>query len=264
MKGGQTPIHFMRWAPSDYVNDPWVKLAVSRNDTGALAVYHLFLNHSFMEGGTLPADPELLAGVLGLSAPTVRKALAYWSAPERGLVLIKDGRAWNPRVRRDVAAELRFRRHQQEVGKKGGRPPAKGKPKARVFDPETPPSPSPSPAPLPAPAPTPAPAAGGVGNSNGPVRPPAAGSPWTIPHDPTNPTQLAIVRRCQDLAAKAAALDLRTATAEDLRDVFTAVSGTPKGTTLDSLLKASPEWLAETLRSCDRFEEDLTGGPPNQ
>jgi hypothetical protein len=111
---------------------------------------------------------------------------------------------------------------------------------------------------------TPQPGGSGAGGTlipgrNGPARPPAS-SNGVIPHDPNDPVQAQIIARCKDLAAKVAALEMRCATGQDVEDVFVAVSGTPQEKTLDSMLKASPEWLAETLRSCDRFEEDLVGG----
>lgn len=120
MRGGERPIHFMPWAPVDYVEDLWVKLALSRDDHAAVTFYHLFLNHSFIQGGSLPADPDLLAASLGMKAPFVRSALAYWSAPECGLIVVRDGRAMNPRVAHDVEAALASRRGQEVLGRQGG------------------------------------------------------------------------------------------------------------------------------------------------
>lgn len=245
MKGGQTPIHFMRWSPADYVNDPWVKLAASRNDTGALAVYHLFLMHSFMEGGRLPSDPELLASVLGLDAKTVTKALAFWSAPKCGLILIKDGRACNPRVLRDVAQELRFRRKQALLGKEGGE--AKARSRQALGKPKGSPSP-PSPS-------------GKRAARTSADPPPAAGAPW-VDHDPGNDLEARLVKRCEELAERVAFQSGGGPNGdEDRLDVLSAVTTTPKGKSLTTLRGASRAWLEQSLRACDDFERDL-GEPP--
>lgn len=145
----------MRWASSDYVNDPWVKLAAARGDAEALAFYPLFLFHSQIQGGYLPSDPERLAAALGVPLAWVEKALPYWSSPDCGLVRLKGAQAWNPRVLREVKEELAFRAAQSEHGKKGGLAHGKGRPKASP----NPPAPAPFPAPAPVPAPAPAPAA---------------------------------------------------------------------------------------------------------
>lgn len=277
MKGGKTPIHFMRWACSDFVNDPWVKLALSRADTDAVTFYFLFLNHSFMEGGYLPADAKLLGGVLTLPAKVVEKALAYWTAKACGLIRIKGDRAWNPRVLRDVSKELAFRRKQATEGKKGGRP-KKGSGKGSVSEPESPPSPSPSPAPSPSPSPSPSPAPAprpspGKGAKREPS--PANGSPlaaagdcgdW-MDHDHGNLDECALVRRCQQLADMVTAddpeIDQRTARL----DVFAAVTATTgrngqPSKSLTTLRDAPPAWVQQSLRACDDFERDHTPADP--
>lgn len=144
------PIHIMRWAPADYVNDPSVKLALAQRDFVSSTFYPLFLFHAFIQGGELPAEPVALAAIVGMRPVDVRRALAFWI--EQGKIREADGRLYHERVRRDIAAELEFRAGQSEKGKLGGRP-AKGKPfytgNPVVFDRQSPP------APLPAPAPTP-------------------------------------------------------------------------------------------------------------
>lgn len=162
MKGGRTPIHIMRFAPSDYVNDPAVKLALKRGDLEAAAFYPMFLFHSFIQGGSLPANVEALAAVVGMSEGQVERAVAFWKA--QGKLVEADGLLFQKRVMREIRKELSYRKGQQELGRFGGRPPKlsysndkKGhpleNPKGSVFGPESPPAPAPSPAPLPAPAP---------------------------------------------------------------------------------------------------------------
>jgi hypothetical protein len=153
MKGGHAPIQIMRWAPADYVTDPWVRLAISRGQLDSVTFYHLFLNYSYLEGGSLPADPELLSAAIGLPLAVVRKALPFWTAKKCSLIVIRDGRAYNPRVERDVAKELEFRAEQGRRGRMGGTVSAS----KRSLDhrlttaqpplnrPSSPPSPSPAP-----------------------------------------------------------------------------------------------------------------------
>lgn len=153
----RAPIHIMRFAPSDYVNDPVVKLALARRDLAASAFYPLFLFHSHMEGGSLPAALALLAAAVGMKEGDVRKAVAFWV--EHGKLVERDGRLYNRRVAEEVAKELEFRAEQSDYGKLGGRPRKDAQPmnkeKATLSDPESPPAPSPAPAPVPAPAPAP-------------------------------------------------------------------------------------------------------------
>lgn len=137
MKGGKTPVHIMRVAPADYVNDPWVKLALKRGQYDLLTFFHLFLYHCHIQGGSLPAQEEQLAAVLGLKESVVRRGISYWSAPECGLVVVRSGLAWNPRVARDVAKAIEFIDGQSEHGRHGGRGNKKGYPKATLSDDES-------------------------------------------------------------------------------------------------------------------------------
>lgn len=146
------PIHIMRWAPADYVNDPAVKLALAKRDYVASTFYPLFLFHAYIQGGHLTADPEALGAILGMKPADVCRALEFWTA--QGKVREREGRLYHERVLRDIAAEMAFREEQAEKGKLGGRPRlAKAEPlpsgKPMVLDRQSPP--------LPLPAPTPAP-----------------------------------------------------------------------------------------------------------
>ena len=147
------PIHIMRWAPADYVNDPAVKLALAKRDFVASTFYPLFLFHAFIQGGELPADPVELGAILGMRPVDVRRALAFWTT--LGKLKARDGRLYHERVVRDVAEELAFREEQRtranmrwhSEGNAGRQSP-----------------PAPSPAPVPAPAPSPDARAGGIAN----------------------------------------------------------------------------------------------------
>jgi hypothetical protein len=150
LKGGQRPIHIQRWAPSDFVNDPAVRLALSEGNYRALAFYVLVLNHSFMEGGDLPSNVPALAAVIGMPRKDVEEALPYWI--EQNKLQIEETCLFNPRVRAEVFSELAYRKKQQRAGVRGGRPKgslrvAKGKPKGSLLENQTPPAPSSAPAP---------------------------------------------------------------------------------------------------------------------
>jgi len=156
MKGGKTPIHLMRWAPADYVNDPAVKLALAKRDFVASTFYPLFLFHAFIQGGDLPADPVELGAIVGMRPADVTKAVNYWHG--QGKLQQRDGRIFHERVVRDVADEIAFRAEQAERGRLGGRPKkASGSEseKPLVVESKSPPAPAPLPAPAPAPAPSP-------------------------------------------------------------------------------------------------------------
>jgi hypothetical protein len=157
------PIHLMRWAPADYVNDPAVKLALAQRDFVSCTFYPLFLFHAHIQGGELPADPEELGAILGMRPADVRRALAYWL--ERGKLKERDGRLYHERVVRDIENERVFREEQSKRGIAGGLIAGRGRPKkeqaARQVAPMHsigPPLPSPTPLPEPRPAPTPGPA----------------------------------------------------------------------------------------------------------
>lgn len=154
MKGGHTPIHIMRFAPADYVNDPFVRRLYQRRDYRTAAFYPAFLFWSHMEGGDLPADPGDLGALLLMPVGEVVRSLAV--CKEAGKIREEGGRLYHKRVKAEVDAELAYRRSQQETGRKGGRPPKhtkeEGEPKGRVSDNQTPSSPSPAPLPASLPA----------------------------------------------------------------------------------------------------------------
>jgi len=116
VRGGKTPIHIMRWAPADYVNDPFVRLLLAKEDFATLAIYHLALNWSHMEGGDLPADPEQLGAMLGIKRGRVERGLRL--CVEAGKLEQRDGRLFHRRVVREVEKELAFRRDQSSRAKK--------------------------------------------------------------------------------------------------------------------------------------------------
>lgn len=155
MKGGQTPIHIMRWAPADYVNDPFVKLLVARRDFGTFAFYNLVLNWSHMEGGDLPENPEELAAVIGMSVKDTARSLKV--CMDAGKLIADGGRIYHKRVRREVYRELQFRLQQSDNGKRGGAAAGKGRPKASPNGALTEPSASPNPRGPNPPSPSPAP-----------------------------------------------------------------------------------------------------------
>lgn len=86
--------------------------------------------------------------------------------------------------------------------------------------------------------------------------PPPPPAPAGIDHDPADPLQVELVRRCQELAGKAGEDDTPL-------EILRAVSATPKGKTLESLRRAPKAWVEQTLRACDAFEADLEGDVPD-
>lgn len=168
MKGGNAPIHIMRWAAADFVGDPVVKLALSRRDYRAIVLYVLVLNWSHIEGGDLPADLEALAAMIGMPKRDVEKGLPLWLEPpvDKPKLHIEDTVLFNGRVRRECVEELVYRAEQKERGVEGGRASARRRSANRSVDQvldqplerdgkgrSSPPSPAPTPAPVPAPAP---------------------------------------------------------------------------------------------------------------
>lgn len=154
MKGGQKPIHIQRWAPSDFVNDPAVRLALSERNFIGFTFYVLVLNHSFMEGGDLPANVAALAAVIGMSRKDVEEAMPYWM--EQNKLVIEETCLFNRRVRDEVVSELAYRRKQRRSGRNGGKARvALGKFKGSLRKDSSPPAPTPAPSPAPSPAPAP-------------------------------------------------------------------------------------------------------------
>lgn len=123
MKGGQKPIHIMRWAAADFVNDPVVKLALARRDYAAIVLYVLVLNWSHIEGGDVPADVEALAAVIGMPKAVVERALPFWLNPpiDKPKLFIEETCLYNGRVRREVHEELAFRDEQSKRGAEGAK-----------------------------------------------------------------------------------------------------------------------------------------------
>lgn len=138
------PVHIMRWAPADYVNDPFVMLMMKRRAYRVLTFYSMFLFRSHMEGGSLPAPLDLLSAAVSMPSEDVASAVA--TLIQHGKITEAEGRLYHKRVVREIAKELSYRENQSGAGKKGGRPG-----KGTLSDTESPPSPSPSPSPAPSP-----------------------------------------------------------------------------------------------------------------
>jgi hypothetical protein len=187
MKGGQTPIHIQRWAPADLQADEHWKLLQARRDYRTMHFYRVFMDHAFMAGGDLPADPESLAATIHMPRRDVEAALAFCL----GRLVFQDGeRLYQRRVRREIAEELAFREEQGKRGAIGGRVAGKGRPKgdrqATAYGDDRRPLGPPSPAPAPTPAPTP-----DAGGSQG---------------NPLVPDRVALERECLALVREVAAL----------------------------------------------------------
>jgi hypothetical protein len=233
MKGGKTPIHIMRWAPADFVNDPFVRLLVAEEDFATFALYTLVLNWSHMEGGDLTSDPRLLAATLGMRPRRVERALAR--CLDAGKLQVDDGRVFHKRVVREVAEELEYRELQSIRGRQGGRPKESGGKageKPVVSGRQSPPSPAPAPAPAPAP------------NA---VRQRLA--PDT--DRPGNPGNPLVAGRRVDLERECLALvdELAKATGEDPIDVIARASGyAGAATTKLNPATMSDDRLANTVR----------------
>src|SRR5687767_13654607 len=75
MAKGDVPVYIMRFAPSDYTNDPFVKRLYLRGDYRTAAFYPAFLFHSHQQGGDLPADPDDLAAVVLMRRRDVEASL---------------------------------------------------------------------------------------------------------------------------------------------------------------------------------------------
>ncbi len=208
MPKGQVPIHIMRLAPADYVNDPFVRRLYQTRDLRTASFYPVFLFWSHMEGGDLPTDPSDLASLLLMRPRDIAAALKVCLAA--GKIVEDGGRLYNPRVRREVAKELEFRKTQAELGKKGAQARidkvAQGQPKGSLRPPQNVPEGTLSPRgvspPSPAPAPTPTPAPDASAPAVPP--PPAAAPPTTggaTPRTPDPPTSTPPPRWPEWLAA---------------------------------------------------------------
>lgn len=177
MKGGRTPIHIMRFAPADYLNDPAVKLALAEDNVDATAFYPLFLFNAFAQGGSLTSDLRVLAATIGMSRKRVERALAFWK--DTGTIEDRDGRLYQKRVTREVEQELAFRDAEAERKRLARERTSGGRPADAVDTSggRRPESEAPTPAPAPAPAPLPAPAP----NASAARQPPAPEYPGAPP-----------------------------------------------------------------------------------
>lgn len=277
--------HIMRFAPQDYRTSRTRTRSIQTRDPMLRLVYLEALFALYEAGGSLPADPAALADELGLPAKEIAKRLGTLdeiarTGSGRGGLLIQDGRVTNGRVTSDLKSEEEYRADQARFGREGGRGRKKGDPKATLSAPKgspSPPSPYPAPSPAPAPAPTtntPAGAdrrAGGAdgnsspGSNGSPPAPPAGassgngyGDGLVLDHDPTDPAEVRLASRIAHLAQVTETAPL---------DVLAAVSSPPEGERhLDHIRGAPPSWVEATLRACDAFEADNSGGgePPEE
>jgi uncharacterized protein YdaU (DUF1376 family) len=251
-----------RWRKSTAYTD------MSLAEQGA---YRNLLDELWLRGGVLPDDDRVLAKVSGdaMAWPSIR--------PSVMARFYKTREGWRHETHDEVSrSSPNFHKSQSEKGKKGAA--AKWR-NHRKDGPANSPASSPaikedSPANSPAngqidglrtPSPysvsgsvhrTPERAASGVDGSTSAPPPPAA-SVSGIPHDPTDPLQVRIVERVLNLARRDAAGEGREPTQADVLGILRDVSTTPKtGAYLTDLRGANAAWLTETLRTCDRFEED--------
>jgi hypothetical protein len=118
MKGGHIPVHIQRWSPADYQTDPYVKLLLRRQDYETLTFYRQFIDISFLQGGDLPADIELLAAAVDMPEEAVSRALERCL---NRLVFVDGDRLYQLRVRREIRKELEFRDGQGQSGYRGGK-----------------------------------------------------------------------------------------------------------------------------------------------
>lgn len=115
MKGGHAPIQIQRWAPYDYVNDPFVKRLYLERDFRTAAFYPMVLFQSFLEGGDLPSDPRELAAVLLMKPSDVEHSLRV--CVDAGKLFVKEGRVFHKRVMQEVVEALEYRERQSAAGK---------------------------------------------------------------------------------------------------------------------------------------------------
>ncbi len=121
MNNGQDyPLQLWRtWSPPDFLNDEIVRLAIARGDGTSIAVYALVLNASYWAGGTLPADIEQLAAVLGARKTWVERGLTLWL--DSGKLQVEDGRIFHRRTRAEAQKDLALRRAASISGATGNR-----------------------------------------------------------------------------------------------------------------------------------------------
>lgn len=140
------------------------------------------MNHSFMEGGDLPANIPALAAVIGMSRKDVEEALPYWI--EQKKLVVEDSCLFNRRVREEVVSELAYRRKQRKSGRNGGKARvALRKVKGSLRNNSSPPAPAPAPSPAPAPTPQ------------------SLGAAIQIPACEESPLNKAILGACREIAS---------------------------------------------------------------
>lgn len=127
-----TKSHFMPWASQDYLTCRVRMRSAMTGDHMLRTVYFEALNGLHENGGTLPADPQVLADKLLLPADEIARCLpildAIGRAPGRGGLVVEEGVIRNRRVSDDLQAQNAYREHQSEVGRIGGKKAGKGRP----------------------------------------------------------------------------------------------------------------------------------------
>lgn len=91
-----------------------------------------------------------------------------------------------------------------------------------------------------------------------PARPPSLAD--SIDHDPDDPDQRRLAERLAGIERQIAERDGRPPSPGEVRKLLGDISTPPGGRPLDSLRKASPDWLAVTYAHCAHFERGY--GPP--
>lgn len=122
----------MRWASQDYLTCRVRMRSAMTGDHMLRTVYFEALNGLHEAGGTLPADPQVLADKLLLPAAEIARCLPILDeigrAPGRGGLIVEAGIIRNRRVADDLRSENAYREHQAEVGRIGGKKAGKGRP----------------------------------------------------------------------------------------------------------------------------------------
>lgn len=258
------PLAMLPW----YCRDWFASDAYDTMNLEQQGAYRNLIDRAFQRPGCLlPADPARLQQLSGATPEEwvrVRDVVLKW-LPERAgnRVNHRALREWKKsrklrRTARKRAKEAAKKRWEKEMERRKADAPSI----ARALLEECPPNANSQ---LPTPTPTPnsqrttteREAAASVVAGNGHGTPPAAASPPALPHDPADLVQSQLVKRCRELAEKAAAAEGRTPSDADVREVLRAVSTTPSGKYLTDLRGASPSWVAESLRACEGFEDDL-------
>jgi hypothetical protein len=115
---GVKPIHIMRWAPADYLDDEFVKGAYLRRDYRTVAFYSAFLFRAWLKGGSLPSQPSRLA--VELLMPEKDCAAGAKAAVDAGKLVERDGALYHPRSLREMEEARAFSEEQAARGRAGG------------------------------------------------------------------------------------------------------------------------------------------------